>query len=150
METFTTNSVKSTIVLGRKLARRFDRGDCLGLIGQLGAGKTVLVKGLAEGMGADPQLVSSPSYVLVQEYLATVPVFHIDLYRLIDPPSELDGLGLAEMLDAGLVIIEWADRAEGALPLPRWQMRIEIAGPKSRRFILERLDASIDIKKRPV
>ena len=82
-ETFETKSVRGTISLGKKLAKRLGVGSCLGLRGQLGAGKTVLIKGLVAGLGLDEtKLVRSPTFVLVHEYSASVPVFHLDLYRL--------------------------------------------------------------------
>lgn len=141
MEVFKTSSTAQTIALGRELAGRFGRGDCVGLVGQLGAGKTVLVRGLATGLGvADERVVSSPSYVLVQEYAGRVPVYHIDLYRMTDPAGEVRALGLEEMLADGIVLAEWADRAGEALGRPRWQIAIEITGRRSRRFTLARME----------
>jgi tRNA threonylcarbamoyladenosine biosynthesis protein TsaE len=139
-ETFDTNSPAGTLALGKKIAARLQRGDCVSLVGPLGAGKTVLVRGIAAGLGvADKRLVSSPTFVLVQEYPATLPLFHLDLYRLCDAPAELADLGLDEMLQQGIVLIEWADKAPAALPRIRWQIEIEITGQKSRRFTLTRL-----------
>lgn len=141
MGTFKTSSVKATLALGADLAKRFGRGDCLALVGPLGAGKTVLVRGLAAGWGiGDGRAVSSPTYVLVHEYPAEFPVYHLDLYRTVTPPAELTDLGLSEMLADGVVVIEWADRAGEALPRPRWQITIDITGARSRRFNLERID----------
>lgn len=137
METFTTSSVKATLALGSQLAGRFGRGDLIALVGQLGAGKTVLVRGLATGWGVAERAVSSPTYVLVHEYPAEVTVYHMDLYRITSPVGELADLGLTEMLAGGVVAIEWADRAGGALPRPHWQISIEITGPRSRRISLE-------------
>ena len=140
-EIFQTRSPSGTADLGRKLAQRFKAGDCVALIGDLGAGKTALTRGIAAGLGlADLRMVSSPTFVLVQEYPAGVPVFHIDLYRLGDARRELAGLGIDEMLRAGVVLIEWADRAGDALPRPRWQIEIAHTGPRSRRFILSRVE----------
>ena len=140
-ETFETRSVRGTLALGRRLAGRLGRGDLLALVGELGAGKTVLVRGLARGLGVgDERAVSSPTYVLVQEYAGRLPVFHIDLYRMADAAGEVSQLGLEEMLEAGVVLAEWADRAEDALPRPHWRLRIEHTGPHSRRFTLERVD----------
>ena len=141
METFTTTSPQQTIDLGRQLAQRLDQGDCVALIGQLGAGKTVLAKGLAVGLGLDDEkLVSSPTFVLIQEYPGRVPIFHVDLYRLGDPDGELGGLGLTEMCREGVVIVEWADRAEQMLPRRHWRIRIEATGPEERTIALERVD----------
>lgn len=141
METFETRSATGTLAFGRRFAKRLGRGDCVGLVGDLGAGKTVLVRGIAVGLGVDDQrVVSSPTYVLVKEYPATIRIYHADLYRLAGSAEEVSDLGLAEMLADGVVLIEWADRAGSALPRPRWQVRIEISGPSSRKFHVQRVD----------
>ena len=138
-ECFETQSARGTVALGRKLAGRLDVGDCVGLVGPLGAGKTMLVRGIAAGMGlAEPKLVASPTYVLVHEYPCRVPLFHVDLYRMADPGAELDDLGLEEMLEAGVVLIEWADRARNALPTNRYEIHIDVASASERRFVLSR------------
>lgn len=136
-EQYETRSVRGTVALGRRLAGRLHPGDCLVLTGTLGAGKTALVRGLAEGLGlADGRLVASPTFVLVREYPARCPVFHIDLYRLVDADGELEALGLGEMLRDGVVLIEWGERATGALPKHCWRVEIAITGPKARCFSL--------------
>jgi len=141
VEVIETRSARGTIGLGRKLARRLGAGDCVALVGELGAGKTVLVRGIAEGMGVgDPRLVSSPTFVLVHEYPATIPVYHLDLYRMTDPAAELADLGIEEMLSGGVVVIEWADRAGSALRRPHWRVEIEMTGPRARRFRVRRVD----------
>jgi len=140
-ETFTTRSPAGTGRLGRELAARFQVGDCVAMTGDLGAGKTALVRGIAAGLGlTDERMVSSPTYVLVQEYPASVPVYHLDLYRMTSPEAELGELGLEEMLADGVVLIEWADRASAALPKPRWELRIEITSARGRRFTLTRVE----------
>ena len=140
METSETKSVSGTIAFGRRFARRLRRGDCVALTGPLGAGKTVLVRGIAEGLGLrDARLVSSPTFVLVQEYPADETVYHVDLYRTVRAAEELAGLGLEEMLAEGVVLIEWADRAEGALPRPRWEIEIVPTGEKARSFRLRKI-----------
>ena len=126
--------------LGEGLAARLGAGDCVALIGPLGAGKTALTRGLAIGLGlADERMVSSPTYVLVQEYPGRVPVFHPDLYRMGDAAAELSDLGLDEMLAEGVAIIEWADRAEGSLPRPLWRIEIRITGPSTREIHVQRV-----------
>lgn len=141
METFETNSVEETIQLGRDLAGRFGAGDCVAIVGPLGAGKTVLIRGIALGLGlTNERLVCSPTYVLVREYPARQKVYHVDLYRLWKPQAELADLGLEEMLSDGVVLIEWADRAAEALPAPRWQIEIHPTGLQKRRFGLQRID----------
>lgn len=101
----------------------------------------MLVRGMAAGLGvADTRIVSSPSFVLVHEYDGRLPIYHVDLYRVLAPAAELIDLGFDEMLAEGVVLIEWADRAEEALPLPRWQIDIEITGRRSRHFTLRRIE----------
>jgi len=140
-EVFDTASPAGTVALGRRIARRLAAGDCVALSGPLGAGKTVLVRGIAAGLGlADERWVASPSFVLGREYPADVPIYHLDLYRLARPDAELADLGVEEMLADGVVLIEWADRAQAALPHPRWQIDIEITARSRRRFTLRRID----------
>ena len=148
MEQVETTSVAETLAFGRRFAgsasarfaERLGRGDCVALVGQLGAGKTVLVRGIAAGLGvADDRLVASPTFVLVREYEAREWVFHVDCYRLGDPSAELTGLGLGEMLAEGVVLIEWADRAAAALPRRHWRITIDITGETSRRLGIERV-----------
>jgi tRNA threonylcarbamoyladenosine biosynthesis protein TsaE len=113
--TVETHSEEATEALGRRIGARLRAGDWVALVGPLGAGKTVLARGLAEGAGASGYM-ASPSFVLVREYAGPVPVFHVDLYRL-DRREEIDALGLEELGDGrGIVLLEWADRASWILP----------------------------------
>ena len=140
-EHYTTHNPAETIELGQRLAERLKVGDCVALNGPLGAGKTVLVRGIARGLGlADERMVSSPTYVLVQEYAGRLPIYHLDLYRMRDPAGELADLALEEMLADGVLLVEWADRAAGALPKPRWQVDLEHAGRHSRRITVTRVE----------
>jgi tRNA threonylcarbamoyladenosine biosynthesis protein TsaE len=110
----TTNSEQETAGVARSLAGRLRAGDAVLLIGDLGAGKTVFVRGLAEGLGISPDDVSSPTFTLVQEYRGgRLTLFHADLYRLNDP-REIDDLGLDDIARDGVLAIEWADK----LPRP--------------------------------
>lgn len=136
-ETFKSNSPEETHALGQELAKRLHTGDCLAIVGDLGAGKTAIVRGLATGLGLDdPRMVSSPTYVLVQEYPGRMPIFHLDLYRMTSPAAELADLGLEEMLEEGVVLIEWADRASDALPANHITLKFEIVGENSRTLTL--------------
>ena len=112
--TVTTNSQEETAAIGRALASTLAAGSVVLLIGDLGAGKTAFVRGLAEGLGVPPEDVSSPTFTLMQEYRGgRVPLIHVDLYRL-NNGREIDELGLEELgLDAVLAI-EWAEK----LPRP--------------------------------
>lgn len=141
IETVETESLSGTYDFGRSFAARLKIGDCVALIGDLGAGKTALVRGIALGLGLeDARMVSSPTFVLVQEYPTQPPLFHIDLYRLSCPELELADLGLDEMLSEGVVVIEWADRAGLALPQSRWEVEIETTGENTRRFSARRIE----------
>ncbi len=151
--TFRTSSEDETVTLGTALGRLLRPGDVLGLDGELGAGKTRLVRGIAEGLGLDPSQVSSPTYVLIHEYtrpsgtsgttgessrFVEAPLFHVDAYRL-SGPEELDSLGWERMMDAfGVVVVEWAERIAGALAQePSFaRVRIQAEGESSRRLDL--------------
>ncbi len=140
MEEVRSRSPEATHEFGQGFAGRLKRGDCVALVGPLGAGKTVLVRGIAAGLGLDDErLVSSPTFVLVQEYPASVPIFHVDLYRLADAAAELRLLGIDEMLTDGVVLIEWADRAGDALPPRRWELTLSLTGKRSRLLRVDRL-----------
>lgn len=139
METFTTHNLDETVEAGRTFASRLGAGDCVGLDGQLGAGKTQFARGIALGLGlADGRLVTSPTFVLMNEYPARVPVYHLDAYRLGDPGVELIEMGLEEMLETGVVLLEWAERAPSVLPSGAWRVAIEITGATRRRICVER------------
>jgi tRNA threonylcarbamoyl adenosine modification protein YjeE len=133
MEVIETTSLEETYAFGRRFAQRLKVGDCVALVGDLGAGKTALARGIAMGLGlADQRMVSSPTFVLVQEYPTQPKLFHIDLYRLRQPQIELADLGLDEMLEDGIVLIEWADRAEDTLPKGHWVIEIQAVGLSDR------------------
>ena len=140
MERHETNSLEETIALGRRFADRLELGDCVALEGQLGTGKTQFARGVALGLGlADPRMVRSPTFVLMQEYPARWPVYHLDAYRLADPVAELLNLGYEEMLADGVVLLEWAERARPLLPDGTWRVAIEMTGQTSRAFCISRL-----------
>lgn len=107
---------KDTIRLGEDLALALKPGDCLALIGDLGAGKSTLARALIRAMADEPDLeVPSPTFTIIQTYSTRIPVAHLDLYRLSDV-SELDELGIDEMLEDGICLIEWPDIAAEVLP----------------------------------
>ena len=116
-ETFTTESPDETQALGEKLGKTLKQGDVIALIGDLGTGKTCLTQGIARGIGITPnEIVSSPSYILINEYSSAIPIYHIDLYRL-ENSEEIAELGLSEYVEGdGICIIEWAERMADALP----------------------------------
>jgi len=108
--TGTTHSQEETHALGARLGAACRGGELIGLRGELGAGKTCLVRGMAEGLGINPDRVRSPSFTLVNEYAGgRLPLFHIDLFRLA--PGELDRLALREYLfGRGVCALEWFER----------------------------------------
>jgi tRNA threonylcarbamoyladenosine biosynthesis protein TsaE len=112
----TTHSEFETSAVGRELAATLSAGDVVLLYGDLGAGKTAFVRGLADGLGVAPAEVSSPTFTLVQEYRGgRVTLVHVDLYRLNDP-REIDDLGLDEMAAGAVLTIEWADKLPNGWP----------------------------------
>ena len=114
---FITNSPEDTQEIGAQIGKLLKPGDVVALIGDLGSGKTCLTQGIARGCGVDEkQYVSSPPYIIVNEYVAGYPIYHLDLYR-IRSASEIWDLGLEEFLyGSGVCIIEWADRLQDELP----------------------------------
>jgi tRNA threonylcarbamoyladenosine biosynthesis protein TsaE len=124
----------ATTAFGRRLGRSLFPGSVVALVGQLGAGKTHLVRAVAEGLDVtDLGAVSSPTFTLIHEYRARLPVYHFDVYRLPDERSFLD-LGVEESFAAGgACLIEWADRVAGSLPADRLDVRLTITGEASRR-----------------
>ena len=124
-----------TAAIARELAATLVAGDVLLLSGDLGAGKTAFVRGLADGLGIDPDDVSSPTFTLVQEYRGgRLPLFHVDLYRLA--AGEVDDLGLDALAALGVLAVEWAER------MPRddggdIQVRLEHAGEDTRRITID-------------
>jgi tRNA threonylcarbamoyladenosine biosynthesis protein TsaE len=134
--TFHTHSEEETISLGRQLAGELGDGVVL-LIGNLGAGKTTLAKGIVQGRnGTAPDEVSSPTYTLIHQYGGAdeKPVYHVDLYRL-DEAREVEGLGLDELFASGsLVLLEWAERFPALLPRERTEIRLRALADDTREI----------------
>lgn len=125
MPVFRTGSEEETIALGERLARSLPRGATVLLIGNLGAGKTTLAKGIVKGLGAgQPEEVSSPTFTLIHEYGAPPAVYHVDLYR-IDSARDAATLGLDDLFDSGaMVLVEWGERFPELMPRDRIEIRL--------------------------
>lgn len=128
-----THSEAETSAVAHDLAASLAAGSVVLLTGDLGAGKTAFVRGLAEGLGIDPDAVSSPTFTLIQEYRGgRLPLHHVDLYRL--QAIEVDDLGLDELtLDCGVTAIEWPDRLPRNFP-DAVQVRIDHVEGDTRRI----------------
>jgi tRNA threonylcarbamoyladenosine biosynthesis protein TsaE len=139
-ETVITRSEAETAALGRRLGQRLSSGAVVLLSGELGSGKTAFVRGLAEGIEANPDDVSSPTFTLVQEYRGgRLPLFHADLYRLT--PREAEDIGLEELATSGgVTAIEWPDRLAADLG-PAILVRIEHGSRDERAVVIEIPDA---------
>jgi tRNA threonylcarbamoyladenosine biosynthesis protein TsaE len=112
--------------LGKAIAGVVAPGTVIGLTGPLGAGKTRLVRAIAEALCVDPLEIASPTFVLIHEYAGRMPVFHFDTYRL-GSPLEFEALGAADYFESGGVcLVEWADRVAGLLPADTWWLRLEV------------------------
>jgi tRNA threonylcarbamoyladenosine biosynthesis protein TsaE len=125
-------SEERTRELGAALGRVLQPGDVVGLVGELGSGKTTLVQGIARGAGARGY-VASPTFTLVREYEGRLRLYHVDLFRL--QPEDLEGIGFDDLLEAdGAVLVEWADRAAGHLPADTLWVEVVGTGAEVRTF----------------
>lgn len=133
-----TGSAEETEEVGADLASSLGDGDVVALVGELGAGKTTFVRGLARGLFVK-DAVLSPSFVLARSYTGRVLFHHLDLYR-VTSPRELEEVGLLELLPpaAGVTAVEWADRIPGLVPRGAVWVTLEHAGGDRRRLTLRR------------
>jgi tRNA threonylcarbamoyladenosine biosynthesis protein TsaE len=138
--TITSHTPGQTEQIGSLLGSMLAKGDIIALAGELGAGKTTFVKGMARGMGLTEGEVASPSFTLVNEYEGPLRLFHIDLYRLADE-KELIGIDYEEYLVAdGVVVIEWADRIPQAIPHDALWILLRYLNGDSREMVLQAED----------
>lgn len=129
-----THSVDETRQLGGRLGQSLEASTVVALSGNLGAGKTHLTQGVAEGLGIERRLVNSPTFALVQEYAGRLSVFHFDTYRLKTVDEFLD-LGFDEYLSyQGVCIVEWAERVAEVLPEDTLFVRVTATGETARQF----------------
>jgi tRNA threonylcarbamoyladenosine biosynthesis protein TsaE len=136
---WTSRSPKETFELGRNIGQNLSGGEVILLNGPLGAGKTILVKGIASALDLDPEEITSPSFTLVNEYEGPIPLYHLDLYRLDPGASSGYQVGLEEILldESAVCIVEWGERLAGfKLPSSTWKIRIEGDGEDPRQITL--------------
>ncbi len=130
-----SHSEEETSGLAEKISLFFKKGDVVILSGELGAGKTVFVKGIAKALEIDTDLVNSPSYTIVNEYKGgSIMLFHFDLYRLGDI-SELYETGWDDYMQRnGIMVVEWGEKGETSLPAPRYEITIKILDETNREI----------------
>ncbi len=133
----TSTSEEDTLELGRQLGECLEPGQVVGLVGDLGAGKTCLARGVAAGLGVPASVyVSSPTFTLVNEYPGRIPLYHIDFYRLSDP-RELVELGVEEYFGGdGACLVEWFDRFPAEMPPEHLEVRLIVQSELTRRLEL--------------
>jgi tRNA threonylcarbamoyladenosine biosynthesis protein TsaE len=130
-----SNSIDKTIEIGAKLGKKLKPGDVIALVGDLGAGKTVLTKGIARGLGVkNVRYVNSPTFVIIKEYKGRMPLYHFDLYRL-NKSSVLDAENFEEYFYGdGVTVVEWADKIRKLLPKRHVEVRLSVAGEGKRKI----------------
>ncbi len=129
-----SHAEEQTRTLGERIGRRLVGGDILALRGNLGTGKTCLVKGIARGLGIPEEEVVSPTYTLIHEIIGSLRLFHIDLYRIEDP-DDLENIGFYEAFEKDAVtVVEWPDRFIEWLPEPYLMVELEQISEGEREF----------------
>lgn len=130
-----SKSIEETIEIGQRLAKKLKAGDVIALVGNLGSGKTVLTKGIARGLGVkNVRYVNSPTFVIIKEYKAKIPLYHFDIYRL-NASSILDSRNYEEYFYGdGVTVIEWADKIRDILPKGYIEVKLSVAGEGKRRI----------------
>jgi tRNA threonylcarbamoyladenosine biosynthesis protein TsaE len=124
------------MALGKKLGKTLEAGGVIALMGELGCGKTLLTRGICEGLGVPLRQVNSPTFVLVNEYRGRLSVFHLDLYRLDNAGDGIE-LGMADYLaraQPGVMLIEWAEKVLSLLPADLLKVEFEVVSARKRRI----------------
>lgn len=132
-----SNSEADTLRAGRDLAKALRPGDVVAMYGQLGAGKTAFIRGVAAGLGIEAR-VSSPTFTIVNEYPGKIPLFHFDMYRL-GSSDELFEIGWEDyLIRGGVCCVEWSENVADAIPPEAWRVEIGKTGPDSREITVKR------------
>lgn len=134
---FFSSSPAATLSLGKRIGERLPQGSVIALTGELGCGKTLLTRGICDGLGVPLRQVNSPTFVLVNEYRGRLPVFHIDLYRLsgIDDGFEIGIMDYFSRAASGVMIIEWAEKMNSLLPDDLLKVEFDIISARKRRIV---------------
>lgn len=134
-----SNNESETIEIGKKLGKKLKKGDVVCLIGELGTGKTTMVKGIASVLGIEEREIASASFIIIAEYDRTIPFYHIDLYRLEN--EEIPEIGLYEYLGRdGISVIEWAEKACTEIPDGSIKVQFRYAGDNAREIEIQGID----------
>ncbi len=135
VEVIISRSEEETVKAGEEFAHLLERGSMVALYGDLGAGKTQFVKGVCRAFKVT-EVVNSPTFTIVNEYHGTIPIFHIDLYRM-KSMDEILGIGFDEYLESdGICLVEWAEKLEGLMPVRRFDVRMSVIDDSSREITL--------------
>jgi len=131
-----SHSPAATLRLGRRLGERVTGGGVIALVGELGCGKTLFTRGLCAGLGIPEKEVSSPTFAFVNEYRGRFPVYHVDLYRIddIEDGFEIGMLDYLARAEAGVIVLEWAEKVLFLLPEDYIQVKFEVLSSRKRRL----------------
>lgn len=133
-----TSSAEETVRLGERIARHLKKNDVVALTGELGAGKTTLIQGIAKGLGVK-NYVTSPTFTIVNEFKGRIPLYHMDLYRLRS--NDISDLALDECFDrGGVTVIEWAEKMKGSLPDGAIEIGIRRRSESVREFKIKGIE----------
>ena len=132
-----SDSEAASLELGRRIGECLIAGDVLALWGELGAGKTLLTRGIARGLGIPPEVrITSPTFTFINEYEGRLHLYHIDLYRVVDA-AELDTIPWREVLfGSGVAVVEWPERLGQGLPDERFDIQLQITGDDARTITI--------------
>lgn len=137
---FHSHSPEATVRFGKRFGRALKPGSVVALSGDLGSGKTTLIRGIASGLRVAKSCVKSPTFVVLHIYKGKIPVYHFDLYRL-DRAADLDAIGFEEFIanSDSIALIEWAERAASVLPKERFVIQLFDTGEQSRKIRIRAL-----------
>ncbi len=135
---YKSSSSEDTLKIAKEFARGLKGNELIYLKGELGAGKTVFIKGIASYFGIDKNEVNSPTFTLMNVYEGKIPIFHLDLYRL--SPEEAEEM-ISDFVGKGLIILEWGDRLkEDIFDLPAFFIEIKVSEEEKREIIIEKIE----------